>query len=67
MPIKIKNYNYHRFNHLFVFFLQYLLIKQINNIECPKNAPILKDDGSCVSQYCTEEDFKQGICIIKMK
>ena len=51
---------------LFGFYVKYLMliimVKNINN--CPLEQPILLKDGSCNSQFCTKEQFKNGDCII---
>jgi len=39
-----------------------IMIKNINN--CSIEKPILLKDGSCVSQFCTEDQFKNEDCII---
>ena len=62
MSIKIKNFFLSRFHYTLIFFLLYLLIKQVKN-ECGRETPILKG-GSCYSLYCTEEEFKNEICKI---
>ena len=40
-----------------------LLIVEINNEECLKSIPIYKN-GGCSNDYCTEDEFKNGDCII---
>ena len=43
-------------------YILFLLIVEINN-ECDKSIPIYKND-ECLNVYCTEDEFKNGDCII---
>ena len=43
-------------------YILFLLIVEINN-ECDKSIPIYKN-GECSNVYCTEDEFKNGDCII---
>mgnify|MGYP006873052320 CR=1 FL=1 len=43
-------------------FLLMIMVKNIHN--CSIEKPILLKDGSCVSQFCTEDQFKNKDCII---
>ena len=40
-----------------------IIIKKVQN-ECTIEEPILLKNGSCVAQYCTEEQFQKEECII---
>ena len=47
------------FQTIFIF-LNYIFAK----CQCPKDNPI-KKDGNCYLKFCTENDFKNGICSIE--
>ena len=44
-------------------YILFLLTVEINNEECHKSIPIYKN-GECSNDYCTEDEFKNGDCII---
>ena len=58
--MNIKRYK-NQFHFLIHLFLIFKLIKQTIN-SCDRETPILLNNGSCVSLYCTNEQFISGEC-----
>ena len=52
-----------KLNFFIISLYFYLLITPVKN-ECNISTPILKSDGTCVLDYCSDEDYEQEICII---
>ena len=55
---------YTSINFIFQIIFISLNYKKFIKSDCPKDNPI-KIDGECKSQFCSENDFKSGICKIE--
>ena len=55
--------NFLKLNFFIITVYFYLLISPIKN-ECTKTRPILLSNGSCVLDYCSDEDYENKTCII---
>ena len=58
LHIKFKSFSL-IFQAIFIF----LNYKNFTKCYCPKDNPI-KKNGECSSEFCTEDDFKNSICLI---